>query len=52
MTCYPGHPEGKEERDLVLNFLIDLDPKTWGISRHLWLQGIDKPELLIIQKIS
>lgn len=49
VMCYPGHPEGEEEKNAVLNFLLSLNPYKWGVSHHTWIQGIKKPELIIIQ---
>ena len=50
ITCYPGHPEGKEEETSVLEFVSQLNPSQWSSCYHQWLNRKNSPSLLIIQK--
>ncbi len=51
ICVYPGHPEGKEEKDELIPFLLNLPPQKYNV---LWQQflnaGPDAPECIIIQK--
>ncbi len=50
VTCYPGHPEGKEEEETVLRFASQLASHEWSCCHHRWLNRPAAPSLLIIQK--
>ncbi len=51
ITCYPGHPEGRHEKELLLDFLANLSPTQWKISHDEWNQRPDSPSLLWVQGI-
>lgn len=50
LTCYPGHPEGKEEETLLKNFLKTLPSKQWEVSHHQWPNRNNYPSLFLIQR--
>ncbi|MFQ5730150.1 MAG: class I SAM-dependent methyltransferase [Waddliaceae bacterium] len=50
VTCYPGHPEGKEEEKAILEYAETLDPKRWSCCHHSWINRKKAPSLLFIQK--
>lgn len=50
ITCYPGHPEGEEEEQKILDFASSLDPKQWSCCHHRWMNRKNSPTLLLIQK--
>jgi len=49
ITCYPGHPEGAREEELLIKWASSLPRNRWSISLHRWLPG--SPRLLFIQKV-
>lgn len=50
ITCYPGHPAGKIEEELILEFVSSLDYKTWNCCHHRFVNREKSPSLLILQK--
>jgi tRNA1(Val) A37 N6-methylase TrmN6 len=50
LTCYPGHPEGAQEQEHLLNEMKSLCPKEWSCCHHTWLNRQKSPTLLLIQK--
>jgi SAM-dependent methyltransferase len=50
LTTYPGHAEGYKEHTACLNYLTNLNPKTWGICHHNWPNAQNAPNLFLIQK--
>lgn len=52
ITCYPGHSEGKEEEEALLNFTATFNPKEWSCTHHRWVNRLDSPSLLLLQKTS
>jgi len=50
ITCYPGHPEGSVEEDALLAFAAALLPQEWSCCHHRWLNRLNSPSLLILQK--
>ncbi len=51
IMCYPGHPEGFEEQQILLEFCNSLNCKDLQICHHQWLSTPRSPSLLFIQKI-
>lgn len=52
ITCYPGHPEGKEEANMLENFLKEQDQKDFTIVKYNFLnQKNDPPFVLSIEKL-
>lgn len=49
LTCYPGHPEGKEEEALLIDYTSQLNPMEWSVSWHRWVNRNAAPSLLLIQ---
>jgi len=49
ITCYPGHPQGLEEKRRLLDELSHLNPMEWNVSHHEWLKNFC-PSVLILQK--
>lgn len=49
ITIYPGHLEGKEEEDSLLQCSSLLDPKKWSSCYHRWTNRRNSPSLLLIQ---
>ena len=50
VTCYPGHPEGAMEQEMILTYISQLSPREWSCCHHTWLNRKQAPSLLIIQK--
>lgn len=50
ITCYPGHPAGKIEEDLILEFASTLDHRAWNCCHHRFVNREKGPSLLILQK--
>lgn len=50
ITCYPGHPAGREELEMLMNFFPSLPPLSWSVSCHQWLNRKDSPLLLLLQR--
>jgi SAM-dependent methyltransferase len=50
ITCYPGHPEGREEQQALLQFCRELDRRDLQICHQEWLRAPSSPSLLLIQK--
>lgn len=50
VTFYPGHTEGKEERDAILEWGSHIDPQLWSLCHHQWMNRRDAPSLLLMQK--
>ena len=51
ITCYPGHPEGLLERDAILAFCQQLDPKKWIVTSYSYLNKTNRPHLILINCI-
>lgn len=49
-TCYPGHPEGAQEEQGLLDYVRTLDPAHFSVSWHTWPNRKLSPSLLFIQK--
>lgn len=49
VTCYPGHAEGKEEENLILDFSAGLSQKEWSCCHHRWINRKASPSLLLLQ---
>lgn len=50
ITCYPGHPAGKIEKEGILSWAKSL-PKSFTCCHHQWINRSDSsPSLLLIQK--
>ena len=52
ITCYPGHAEGKKEKEAVEKQLQLLPPKLWNISFHSWINRKNAPCLFWLTKQS
>jgi tRNA G37 N-methylase Trm5 len=52
VTCYPGHPEGKREEEMILNFAKGLDPKKWSCCHHRWINRNNAPSVLFIHSLT
>jgi len=50
ITCYPGHPEGKTEKEKIYRLLEKLTPKKWSVAVHQWINRESAPELILVQK--
>ncbi len=50
ITCYPGHPEGKKEKQTLLEFCSHLDSSQWTFSHHQWEGRDHSPSLLWIER--
>ena len=50
VSLYPGHEEGKNESDALIEMSKDLDPKHWNVCHHQWINRQKAPSLLFIQK--
>lgn len=50
ITCYPGHHEGFNEQEAILNFIKTLSPSEWSCCQHVWLNRLKSPSLVILQR--
>jgi hypothetical protein len=50
LTCYPGHDEGLQEEQKLLQFVQSLSPLKWSCCHHQWLNRKNAPSLLLLQK--
>jgi SAM-dependent methyltransferase len=50
LMCYPGHKDGKEEEEAILDFSSTLDSSIWSVCYHKWLNRLDSPSLIWIKK--
>ncbi|MBY0529107.1 MAG: methyltransferase domain-containing protein [Rhabdochlamydiaceae bacterium] len=50
ITCYPGHPEGKEEQIKLLEMTQTLPAEIWNVCHHEWVNSKTAPSLLLLQK--
>lgn len=50
VTCYPGHAEGHKEENAILEWASALPPYTWNCCHHKWINSVQSPSLLILQK--
>jgi hypothetical protein len=50
VTCYPGHSEGQREEEAILKWASALPPYTWNCCHHKWINSVQAPSLLILQK--
>lgn len=51
ITCYVGHPGGKEEEEALVSFSKSLDKSDFHVCYHQWINRLKSPSLLLIQKI-
>lgn len=50
-TVYVGHDGGPEEADALLSWAGTLDPATWSVARHAWINQPDTaPFILTIER--
>lgn len=49
ITCYPGHPEGKKEREVLLHYVEKLNYQDWSCSHHHWVNTVSAPSVILIQ---
>jgi len=52
VTCYPGHPEGAQEEEALIELAKELDPSIWQVCHHRWINKKRGPSLLLLEKIS
>lgn len=50
ITAYPGHPEGKNEEEALLQFCASLSPREWSICHHRFSNRKESPSLFLIQR--
>jgi len=50
ITCYPGHPEGAEEEQALLEFCKTLSSEKWNVSYHAHINRTRAPTLIFLQK--
>lgn len=50
ITCYPGHPEGAREEELLIEHISTWAPQVWNCTFHRWLNRRQAPSLLFLQK--
>lgn len=50
ITCYPGHAEGKNEENKLVDFIRELNPEQWQCTFQQWLNRKSSPSLILIQK--
>lgn len=50
ITCYPGHPEGKEEELAILSFFKQASSLEWRVCYHTWINRPLSPSLFWVIK--
>lgn len=50
IMCYPGHEEGQKEEKAILEFTKTLDPKSYNLCYHSWVNRKFSPTLFWIEK--
>jgi SAM-dependent methyltransferase len=50
ITCYPGHPEGKNEEEAILTHTSTWPPQIWNCLHHRSLNRLQAPSLLFLQR--
>lgn len=50
ISLYPGHVEGENEFNALIEITKDLNPKEWNVCLHQWINRFKAPSLLFIQK--
>ncbi|MFA6916195.1 MAG: class I SAM-dependent methyltransferase [Parachlamydiales bacterium] len=50
VTCYSGHPGGKEEQERVVEWASTLPKEQWNVCFHQWINMRTAPALLLIQR--
>lgn len=50
ITCYPGHPEGLLEEEMLLEWSRKLPTATWCVSSFKFLNRHASPSLLLLQR--
>lgn len=50
VVCYPGHAEGEREEKAILEFVRSLPPSLWSVSYSQFVNRINAPSLLLVQK--
>ncbi|WP_105955888.1 tRNA (mnm(5)s(2)U34)-methyltransferase [Apilactobacillus quenuiae] len=51
LVLYYGHPGGKDEKNLVLNFVKNLDQKKYSVLEYKFINQVNDPPILVaIQK--
>jgi len=48
MVFYPGHPEGKEEFDVLSTFFSNLDQQYYSVSKTEFINQVNDPPVLVI----
>lgn len=52
IAIYTGHEEGKKERDALLSFAEELPKNEFGVMLHSFMNRVNSPMLLIIERNS
>lgn len=52
VTAYPGHTEGLREQEHLLDYFSKLNTQQWSCSYQQWINRLQAPTLLLIQKAS
>ncbi len=50
ITCYPAHPAGEIEEQLILEFMKGLDYHEWICCHHRFINREKSPSLILIQR--
>lgn len=51
IACYIGHEKGKEEYELIKNFLCNIDKSKYGVMEHNFLNRSSvAPRLIVVEK--
>lgn len=51
ITCYPGHFEGLEEKEALMQYFLELNQKKYCVYNFCHLVKMNAPNLLIIKKL-
>jgi len=50
ITCYPGHPGGKEEESAIVDFTKQLLKEEWNVQNYRWKENPTSPSLIFMKK--
>lgn len=48
ITFYPGHPEGEKEAKEIVNFLNQLDQKSYNVIQFNFINQVNKPPFVVM----
>ncbi|TCP26642.1 putative rRNA methylase [Scopulibacillus darangshiensis] len=50
VVVYPGHPEGKDEADVLIPYFKNIDQTKWDVTKYEMLNQVNDPPFLIVME--